>query len=119
MFKTQQMKDEMNNNDRFDLHYISLYQVPIGLLQDIQKELEPYVGSIFAIQVYDTGDYAYQPLTLSEQFEHKVVNVKITVELQSIIHADVIMDFLRQKVDKYRDIINNLNTILEEQTNNG
>lgn len=109
----------MNNNDRYDLHYISLYQVPIGLIQDIQKELEPYVGSIFAIQVYGTDDYAYQPLTLIEQFEHKIVNVKITVELQSIIHADVIMDFLRQKVDKYRDIMNNLNTILEEQTNNG
>lgn len=113
----KQIKKIMNNNS-YNLHYISLYNVPIGMLGDIQKEIEPYVGQIFAIQLYDVGDYSYLALTASEQLNKSFVNVKITVELQDIIQVEVMLEYLRKLVDEQREKVVKLNELFIG-TNNG
>lgn len=106
------------NNNSYNLHYISLYNVPIGMLGDIQKEIEPYVGQIFAIQLYDVDDYSYLALTASEQLNKSFVNVKITVELQDIIQVEVMLEYLRKLVDEQREKVVKLNELFIG-TNNG
>ena len=105
-------------SNEYNLHYLSLYNVPIGMLGDIQKEIEPYVGQVFAIQTYAVTDYTYLALTASEQLEHQYVNVKLTVELQDVIQVETMLDYLRKLVDKQREKVEKLNELLIG-TNNG